>query len=314
MTEGESKVPAKIDREGLFAVQILKDSFFLAVGATTATAIALGTSVGGALLQGLVASVAIFFVALIVQAIFNASRETLLRKVLGWMTVSGLLTAVYHAWIGDAALYLGGGALALTLVHTLLLHRRQDAEYRSEAAEKAGNRALAERLAREALPESTTPPLSRVVDAAVNALPSELEPTIRELVNRAVEDFTHLQELLADPQLDAYLGHDDDAILFEAEAVLVDLLRRAPVVSRVVALARRRSDDDRGKAAAEAAEGRLRQQAQALHEAASAALQLAASDQAQALADLREHVDRLNAVREARDELEGELAKPLHAP
>ncbi|MEZ4380922.1 MAG: hypothetical protein R3A79_06215 [Nannocystaceae bacterium] len=305
MTE-TTTTPAKIDREGLLAVQMLKDSFLLGLAGATITALSTSFSFLSWAFHGFVAFVAIFFGVLIVQAIFNATRETLVRKLLGWASVSGILYMVY-ADAGQLAVYFGVGAFLFTALHTLLLHRRQDAEFRSEQAEKAGSHALAERLAVAA--QSGAAPLPRSIDRGVAELPSDLEPAIRRLVDDAVEDFTHLHELVSDPGLKSSFARDHEALLAEAEAVLVDLLRRAPLVSRVQRLASRRADDERGRSAAASALARLERQAKALHDAASAALQLAASDRPEAVAGLREHIDDLNALREARDELERELAE-----
>lgn len=303
----ETTTPAKIDREGLLAIQMLKDSFALGLAGATLTALSAGFSFLSWAFHGFVAFVAIFFGVLIIQAMFNATRETLVRKLLGWASVSGILYMVYADLSGQLALYFGVGAFAFTALHTLLLHRRQDAEFRSEQAEKAGSHVLAERLAVAA--QGGASPLPRSIDRGVAELPSDLEPAIRGLVDDAVEDFTHLHELISDPDLKSSFGRDHQALLAEAEAVLVDLLRRAPLVSRVQRLASRRADDEEGKSAAASALARLERQAKALHDAASAALQLAASDRPEAVGDLREHIDDLNALREARDELERELAE-----
>jgi hypothetical protein len=303
----ETKTLAKIDREGLLAIQMLKDSFALGLAGATLTALSTGFSFLSWAFHGFVAFIAIFFGVLIVQALFNATRETLVRKLLGWASVSGILFMVYADLSGHLALYFGVGAFVFTALHTLLLHRRQDAEFRSEQAEKAGSHALAERLAVAA--QGGAIPLPRSIDRGVAELPSDLEPAIRGLVDEAVEDFTHLHELISDPDLKSSFGRDHQALLSEAEGVLIDLLRRAPLVSRVQRLASRRADDEEGKGAAASALARLERQAKALHDAASAALQLAASDRPEAVGDLREHIDDLNALREARDELERELAE-----
>lgn len=304
---GESKVPAKIDREGLLAVQLLKDSFFVAVGGATLVAIVSGGGFLGAAVHVSIASIAIFLTAIFVQAIFNTSRETLVRKLMGWASISGLLYLAYVAWLGEIAIYFSVSAFVFTTVHTLLLHPRQDAEFRSEEAEKAGNRLLAERLA-IAAQSPDAKPLPRSIDRGLAELPADIDPEIRELLDSAVEDYAHLHEIVSDPTLASNLGRDDTALLHGAEAVLLDVLKRAPLVSRVKRLASRRDDDPNGQAAADAAQARLRRQTDALHDAASAALQLAASEGTDAAEELREHIDGLNALREARDEIERDLA------
>ncbi len=302
----ETNVPAKIDREGLLAVQLLKDSFFIAVAGATLVVFIAGAGALEAVFHVGVASIAIFFTAIFVQAIFNASRETLARKLMGWASISGLLYLVYVGWLGESALFFSAGTFLFTAIHTLLLHPRQDAEFRSEEAEKAGNQRLAERLA-IAAQSPDAKPLPRSIDRGLAELPADIHPEIRELVDSAVEDYAHLHEIVSDPTLASNLGSDDTALLLGSEAVLIDVLKRAPLVSRVKELASRRGDDPSGQAAAEAAEGRLRRQTEALHDAASAALQLVACEGSDAADELREHIDGLNALREARDEIERDL-------
>ncbi|HRI10583.1 MAG TPA: hypothetical protein PKW35_22335, partial [Nannocystaceae bacterium] len=141
--------PAKIERKGYLAIQMLQDSILLALLATVTTAVLAHVAFLPSLLAFGGASLGIFLGTLVIQAIFNAARESLPRKLAGWAVVSLVLAAVYDTWIGDDAWYLAAAAFLLTAVHTLVLHPRADREFRSEEAEKAGNLALARRLADE---------------------------------------------------------------------------------------------------------------------------------------------------------------------
>ncbi len=300
---GEPQTKEKVKRKGLLAGQMLVDSFLLAFVSSLLTASGFANTV----VTVLTTFLGFFFLALVVQAIFNVSGETLRRKLIGWATFSAVLLWLYSDLPGDLDLYFALGAFALTATHTLILHRRQDAEFRSEKAEEAGNLQLAEHLAQmardkktQALPDSITRSMAR--------LPAELCPEIQALVNAAIEDFLHLHELFSEPMIAAGQDNEQEALHHEATEVLTDLLQRAPLISRLQRVADKRSDDPKGQAAAKAALARLRKQADALHEATSAALLFAASAGSDATHDLREHIEGLNALREARDEVEQALA------
>ena len=304
----ELQTTTKVERKGLLAGQMASDSLVLAIAASVLTAFTTGGGLVSAILTAFVTFLGFFLLALVVQVIFNSSRETLRRKLMGWATFSLVLYWLYSDWIADLEIYFSVGAFAFTAIHTLFLHRRQDAEFRSEKAEKAGNLQLAEHLAQmaqdkgmKALPDSLMQSMSN--------LPPDLDPEVQALVNGSIEDFLHLHDLISDPLIAADQGSEHEALHHEATEVLTEVLHRAPLISRLTRVASKRNDDPKGQAAAKQALARLRKQADALHEAASAALLFAASASGDATRELREHVEGLNALREARGEVERVLAE-----
>ena len=157
---------------------------------------------------------------------------------------------------------------------------------------------------RHVLKDRPLPPARDRVAAAIAALPANLGVALRARVDAASEDFRQLQEILADPALASEIGVDAPAMLAEAEQVLLTLLAQAPRVARVQALADRRADDPAAREAAAAAFAALGQRSDALHHAASAAIQLAAASAAGDTASLRDHTENLRMLRAAHAELD----------
>ncbi|MBK8264322.1 MAG: hypothetical protein IPK80_23650 [Nannocystis sp.] len=283
--------------ENLLAGQVAGDS--LVVGSGAAVALWSSGVVGwlGAIGHALLASVAFFFVAVIILAICNASTETRRRKLLGWAIVCGLLVPAYSGWLGAGSWLVGGGALLWTGLHTLRAYPRQEAAFQASLAAKAGAAGLERYLRRVAKGEVEALPGGIV--AARLGLPRTLAPELRALVDAALGDFVHVVELLPEA---AKMGADR-GLREAAVEVMTDLLARAPQVSRLVAMGEEREADAAGRAAAAEAIAGLRRRGAALHDAASAALQLVARGDEAAACELREQVEALHALREAHDEV-----------
>lgn len=281
--------PAKIERKGYLAIQMLQDSILLALLATVTTAVLAHVAFLPSLLAFGGASLGIFLGTLVIQAIFNAARESLPRKLAGWAVVSLVLAAVYDTWIGDDAWLLAAAAFLLTAVHTVVVHPRADREFRSEEAEKAGNLALARRLADEGKAQR---PLPAGALAHVQALPADLPPELRALFDDALAAYLELHDLGQEPAFVALSG----AFGREAEAAALELLaelaRRLPLLARV----RRLAKAGEGPRASQDAEDDLRQRIGAAQAAAQAALALAASERPAELARLQDAVDALHAL------------------
>lgn len=95
-------------------------------------------------------------------------------------------------------------------------------------------------------------------------------PVVRDTVAAAVADFCDLRDVVSGPGAFDVVGDLD--LVADAEAVLRDIVARAPDVSALVAVARDRRRDRAGREAAGDALLALRDRARALSEAASAAL------------------------------------------
>ena len=292
----KTTLPARIERKGHFAVQMVIDSALLAVAAAAVTATIAGVSTLASIFHFAVAAVAIFLGTLIIQAIFNVSRETLPRKLGGFAVVSLVLAAIYQRFIGEPAAWIfGGGAFVVTALHTLALHRRADLEFRSEQAEKAGHLALAARLAAASNDEAGPRTLPAPLEAALTGLPKGLSRELRARIDEAVAAHLQLGDLVADPHFIAVSGVLPDAVARAADEHLADLIRRAPLLDRVRRLAAEAggdpASDEATRAGMEIFDGRVG----ALQETARAALQLAATERPEDLARLQDLVDRLLA-------------------
>lgn len=281
--------PAKIERKGYLAIQMLQDSILLALLATVTTAVLAHVAFLPSLLAFGGASLGIFLGTLVIQAIFNAARESLPRKLAGWAVVSLVLAAVYDTWIGDDAWYLAAAAFLLTAVHTLVLHPRADREFRSEEAEKAGNLALARRLADEGKAQR---PLPTAAMAHVQALPADLPPELRALFDDALAAYLELHDLGQEPAFVALSGAFGREAEVAALELLAELARRLPLLARV----RRLAQAGEAPKASQDAEDDLRQRIGAAQAAAQAALALAASERPAELARLQDAVDALHAL------------------
>ena len=95
-------------------------------------------------------------------------------------------------------------------------------------------------------------------------------PVVRDTVAAAVADFCDLRDVVSGPGAFELIADLD--LVAEAEAVLREIIERAPEVSAVVAVARQRDGDRAGREAAGDALLGLRDRGRALAETASAAL------------------------------------------
>lgn len=111
----------------------------------------------------------------------------------------------------------------------------------------------------------------------LNALPSDVPPEVERALGEAVEDFAHLRDLVAGDEL-ASSPVDGAALVRDAERVLRRIADSAPAVAR-------------GGAPDE-----LQRSTRALHDAASAAIQYAASRADDDAAFLSEHAGKLRAL------------------
>lgn len=98
---------------------------------------------------------------------------------------------------------------------------------------------------------------------------------VRDTVASATQDYSHLREVINGPGSSGDIV-DDVTVLAEAEALLRDIIARAPGVDTLARVATDRQDDRPGREAAGDAILRLRDDAKPLHDAASAALRWAA--------------------------------------
>ncbi|MEZ4448067.1 MAG: hypothetical protein R3B09_01225 [Nannocystaceae bacterium] len=285
--------PAKIERDGTFAVQMLQDSLVLALAVDAAITIVSGLGALQAILGFGAAALAIFVGTLLLQAIFNATRESLPRKLGGWAGVSLALAAALHDPLGALAWPLAGGAFVFTAIHTLVLHRKADLEFRSEVAEKAGNLALAARLADESRDLRSLPP---AVEGATMGLPEGLDPELRAAFDRAVAAHLEVHDLLADPAFVAICGALPDAVVGAGEELLADLRRRAGLLTRVQRAAAEADADPSHQEAARAGVALFSERAALLQALARAAVQLAATEGPAELARFQDAVERLQGA------------------
>ena len=157
---------------------------------------------------------------------------------------------------------------------------------------------------RRTLPDRATPawqdqlaslPADLRVDLAALALDSD---AVRATVTAAVADYVHLRDVL----LAADAAPIDDVVLIsDAEVTLRAIVARAPSIATVVAVARQRTGERPGRAAAGDALLDLRDDARALHDTASAALEWSASRTAATAARLRTTGDRLRHIAQRAD-------------
>jgi hypothetical protein len=130
----------------------------------------------------------------------------------------------------------------------------------------------------------------------LQALPQRLPGEVEYLLDVAFRDWMHLRDLVgftAESALKSYV--DMPALSRDAQRTVLYLLRRAPVVAKLVDLAHERSDPQARKAA-ETAVRRLKAVGDVLHEAVTAASQFAASEERHEAHELKIRVDGLNEL------------------
>lgn len=152
--------------------------------------------------------------------------------------------------------------------------------------------------------------LPQAILPALQNLPQRLPMSVDRVLDQAFRDWTHLRDLVgftAESALRSYV--DMTALSRDAERTVLYLMRRAPVVAKLVDLANERSDKA-AKRAAQTSVERLERVGEVLHEAVTAASQFAASEEREEAHELKIRVDGLNELAESLeiDGLEVEMA------
>lgn len=257
------------------------DAYVTSLVATVAVALLSDWGLLVSLATGAVLGVAaVFLIAVAIAVCTGGNDRSLVGRVLACAVFGVVVGEVGRQIVGWPGVLLGGLAFAYTGVRAAWRHGH----------------------VLESMPH--VPGLPAAVTDAVAALPPALGPDLRARVDAAVEDFRQLNEVLSERSLARAPGVDAAAMLAEAERLLLALLQQAPQVARVQALADRREDDAPARAAAQAAFVALGQRSDALHQAASAAIQLAAALAAGDAAGLQEHTQNLHLLRAAHQELD----------
>ena len=128
----------------------------------------------------------------------------------------------------------------------------------------------------------------------LQALPQHLPGEVEYILDVAFRDWMHLRDLVGFTSESALRSYVDmPALLRDAQRTVLYLLRRAPVVAKLVDLAHERSEPQARKAA-ETAVRRLKAVGDVLHEAVTAASQFAASEERHEAHELKIRVDGLN--------------------
>lgn len=164
------------------------------------------------------------------------------------------------------------------------------------------------RARRRSLPDRAT--RSRAWQDQLASLPADLRvdlaaldldsDAVRAAVTAAVADYVDLRDVILGPGASA-APVDDVVLIADAEATLRAIVARAPAVSSVVGVARQRSGDRPGRAAAGDALLHLRDDARALHDTASAALEWSATRSTATADRLRAAGDRLRHIAQRAD-------------
>lgn len=272
---GDKKLAKRLD-DPMFG-----DAYVAGLVATAVVAIAGGWGVLAGVALGVVIGVpAVFVIAIAIAVCTGGDDRSLIGRVLACGVLGVVLGEVGRQLVGWPGLAVGALGFAYT---------------GARAAWRHGHVLKDMPHAPAALPAAVTD--------AIEALPAALGPDLRARVDVAVEDFKQLHEVLGDPSLAGAPGVDAAAMLAEAQQILQALLRDAPRVARVQALADRREDDAPAREAAATAFAALGQRADALHQAASAAIRLAAALAAGDTSALQEHTANLHLLSAAHQEL-----------
>lgn len=205
--------------------------------------------------------------------VLQAGLSGVKRMSRGWMTAVVLLAGV--GALAVSPWWTAFGAMAVALAATPLLA-------------KLARRVDGTKMSSWDLPPTLLTPLQ--------ALPERLPPQVDSILDRAFRDWMHLRDLVgftAQSALKAYV--DMDALSRDAERTVHYLLRRAPVVAKLVDLANERNEPAAVKAA-ETAVRRLRRVGEVLHEAVTASSQFAASEEREEAHELKIRVDGLKEL------------------
>lgn len=233
---------------------------------------------------GLLAAIPALIVGAIVIALV-ATPPTHGRALLSWAILGALAFEAARSGSGSLTfgLVAGGGGFLYGATRSLLVLNRGP------------------QLPGAAEPAAALAPAAAPAPIDVTAVPKDLSPEVEAIAAAAVQDFRHLCDALVDPALARAAGVDADGMRAEADTLLRDILRRAPMVSRVRRIAGERPDDGDSRRAGDDALAALARQADALRGATAAALRVAAAEQVDPDA-LREHTENLHLLRESREE------------
>lgn len=199
------------------------------------------------------------------------------RMVRGWMLgvlVLAAVGAMITPWWG--ALVAGGLGLAL-----------------SPLTFRATKRIEGSKMKALGLPAELQPALEK--------LPPQMPGEVEAAIEIAFRDWAHLRELLAystDSALRTYV--DTRALDADALTTLLYVFERAPLVSKLVEVARERGDEQ-SQQVAQSAVQRLRKVGDALHDAVAAAIQYAASEKQEQAYLLKARVESLRTMAESLD-------------
>ena len=238
--------------------------FMLGLGVTIVTAIAIGTT-------WLIGSLG---------WLVRSGLSPVDRMVRGWLTAIPILAlmAILGAsqfWYFPPILWAALLCLVVGLALTPLLG-------------KIARRVDVARVTSRGMPVAFLPAFQEVPDL----LPAPVE----KILEQAFRDWTHLRDLVgltAESAMRSYV--DMDALLRDASRTVTYLLRRSPVVAKLVLLSYERRDPT-VRQAAEKAVSRLGKVGGVLHEAVSTATQFAASEDRDERRELGIRVDSLKEL------------------
>jgi hypothetical protein len=184
-------------------------------------------------------------------------------------------------------------SLALGLALTPLLWPRRP-RLRRETTVGETNIELEEARLPWGLPATLGPHLDQ--------LPELLPQPLELVINDGLEDYVHLLAVLDDFPAAGSLVEAAE-VQGNATLTLQSLLQQAQRATKMMSLESSRPDDAQAVEASAAAQHRLRELGQILHDTTSAALRFVSTSGSDAAADLREKVERVQALAEAREEL-----------
>ena len=138
--------------------------------------------------------------------------------------------------------------------------------------------------------------LPKALLPALQGVPERLPVQVESILDTAFRDWMHLRDLVgftAESALRSYV--DMSALSRDAERTVLYLMRRAPVVAKLVDLSNERGEVA-ARRAAETAVHRLRRVGEVLHEAVTAASQFAASEEREEAHELKIRVEGLKEL------------------
>jgi hypothetical protein len=138
--------------------------------------------------------------------------------------------------------------------------------------------------------------LPKTLLPVLQGVPERLPVQVESILDTAFRDWMHLRDLVgftADSALRSYV--DMSALSRDAERTVLYLMRRAPVVAKLVDLSNERGELA-ARRAAETAVHRLRRVGEVLHEAVTAASQFAASEEREEAHELKIRVEGLKEL------------------